>query len=81
MQDGTEERLACPAQTYKFEEVQRLVFRVYDVDTWYEGFDNNNTEKLDLGKQVRPHEPSPRYSQYRESLQNIHGKHLVSFLT
>lgn len=55
MQDGTEERLACPAQTYKFEEVQRLVFRVYDVDTWYEGFDNNNTEKLDLDKQVRPH--------------------------
>lgn len=44
-----------PAQTYKFEEVQRLVFRVYDVDTFYEGFDNNNTEKLDLGRQVRPH--------------------------
>jgi hypothetical protein len=54
MQDGTEERVAYPAQTYKFEEVQRLVFRVYDVDTFYEGFDNNNTEKLDLGKQVRP---------------------------
>lgn len=36
----------------KFEEIQRLVFRVYDVDTFTPGFDNNNTSKLDLSKQV-----------------------------
>lgn len=27
--------LACYPQTYKFEEVQHLIFRVYDVDTFY----------------------------------------------
>lgn len=38
---------------YKFEEVQTLVFRVYDVDSFAPGFDNNNTTRLDLTKQVR----------------------------
>ena len=42
--------------TYKFEEVQSLVFRVYDCDTFgvqgaKGGFDNSASEKIDVSKQ------------------------------
>lgn len=43
--------------TYKFEDVQRVVFRVYDCDTFGggargpSGFDNSASEKIDVSKQ------------------------------
>jgi len=48
------------SMVYKFEEVQHLVFRAYDVDTFTPAFDNNNTSRLDLSKQVRRNDERER---------------------